>query len=532
MTEFAGKNNITKIVVGKSQRNRWRSLFGGSIVNQLIRQSEHFDVYIVGSRGEPAQPEPSRTPGKGRSRNWRGYLQGLGLVVLATLLGQLIHGLFAPTTIAMLYLLSVVITAYLWGLGPSILVSVLGVLAFDFFHVPPYLTFAVDDTQYVFTFLALLLVGVVISYLALRVRRQTESARRRERQTAALYALGRDLAISNDLESYIHAIIKRAKETFGYDAIIFLADPQNKETLKPYADAPNVSVDEKEFAAAIWSFQHHKTVGHGTDTLPNANARYIPLVTARGIMGVLALSATDTGELTTEQERLLEAYADLAAVAIESILLGEEARNAQVLRDTEKLQTALLNSVSHDLRTPLVSIIGVLSSLQEEGIRLDDAAKRNLIQVAREEAERLNHLITNLLDVSRVEAGAIRISRQASDVQDLVGAALEQLDSRARARSIKIDIPTELPFVSVDFGLIVQTLVNVLDNALKYSPADSPIDIKGRQVGHEVYIEIADRGVGIPPQDLLHVFDKFYRIQRPDNVAGTGLGSIYLQRHH
>ena len=254
-------------------------------MNQLIRQSEHFDVYIVGSRGEPAQPEQNRTPGKEQPRHWRGYLQGLGLVVLATLLGQLIHGFFAPTTIAMLYLLSVVITAYLWGLGPSILVSVLGVLAFDFFHVPPYLTFRVADTQYVFTFLALLLVGVVISYLALRVRRQTESARRRERETAALYALGRDLAVSSDLESYIRAIIKRAKETFGHDTIVFLPDPQNKETLKPYAGIPNITIDENELAAAIWAFQHQRIVGHGTDTLPNAKARYLPLVTARGSSG-------------------------------------------------------------------------------------------------------------------------------------------------------------------------------------------------------------------------------------------------------
>jgi two-component system sensor histidine kinase KdpD len=478
---------------------------------------------MVSGGGEPVKRE--KRPSRAVLGNWRGYLQGLGLVVLATLLGQLIHELFAPTTIAMLYLLCVVITAYLWGLGPSILVSVLGVLAFDFFHVPPFLTFAVGDTQYIFAFLALLLVGVVISYLASRVRQQTESARRRERQTAALYALGRDLATSNDLESYIRAITKRAKETFGHDAIVFLPDVQNKGTLKPYADVPNVSVDEKEFAAAIWSFQHQRIVGHGTDTLPNAKARYLPLVTARETVGVIALSAIDaSGELSIEQERLLGAYADLAAVAIESILLGEEAHNAQVLRDIEKLQTALLNSVSHDLRTPLVSIIGVLSSLQEEGMQLDDATKRNLIQVAREEAERLNHLITNLLDVSRIEAGAIRISRQSSDVQDLVGAALEQLGSRASARTIRIDVPTELPFVSVDFGLIVQTLVNVLDNALKYSPADLPIEIKGRQVAHEVYIEVADRGVGIPPQDLLHVFDKFYRIQRPDNVAGTGLG--------
>ena len=328
VTEFAGKNNITKIVIGKSQRNRWESLFRSSLVNQLISRSEHFDLYIIGSRGEPAQPEPARTPGKRQPRSWLGYLEGLGLVVLATLIGQLIHGRFAPTTIAMLYLLSVVITAYLWGLGPSILVSVLGVLAFDFFHVPPYLTFRVADTQYVFTFLSLLLVGVVISYLALRVRRQTESAMRRERETAALYALGRDLAVSNDLESYIVAIIKRARETFGHDAIVFLPDQKNKEKLKPYAGNPNIIADENELAAAIWSFQHQRIVGQGTDTLPNAKARYLPLVTARGVVGVMAITAIDAGdELTIEQEQLLEAYADLAAIAIESILLSQERRN-------------------------------------------------------------------------------------------------------------------------------------------------------------------------------------------------------------
>jgi two-component system sensor histidine kinase KdpD len=520
--EYAETNNITKIVVAKPQKKRLHRLLGESAVNEIIRQSE-IDVYMVRSGREPLKQE--KRSNRAALGNWRGYLKGLGLVVLATLLGQLIHQLFSPTTTVMMYLLAVVVTAYLWGLGPSILVSVLGVLAFDFLYIPPYLSFDIADTQYIFAFLALLLVGVVISYLTSRVRHQTEAAIRRERQTAALYALGRDLAVSNDMESYIRAVIKRAEETFGHHAIIFLPDIQNKETLKPYAEAPNVSVDENELAAAIWAFQHQKIVGHGTDTLPNAKSRYVPLVTPRGTVGVIALSAADTdGELTIEQERLLEAYANLTAVAIESILLSKEAHNAQVLRDIEKLQTALLNAVSHDLRTPLVSIIGVLSSLQEEGMNLDDAAKRNLIQVAREEAERLNHLITNLLDVSRVEAGAIRISKQLSDLQDLVGAALEQMGGSARGRPINIDIPAELPFVSVDFGLIVQTLVNVLDNALKYSPADSLIDIKGRQVAQEVHIEVADRGVGIPPQDLLRIFDKFYRIQQPDNVAGTGLG--------
>lgn len=525
VTEFATKNNITKIIIGKSQKTWWRRLLNPPLVDKLIRRSEHFDVYVVGSRGEPVQPKPSQTPGKEPRTNWLRYLYGLGVVVLATVLGQFMHDVFTPTTIAMLYLLCVVITAYLWGLGPSIFVSVIGILAYDFFHIPPYLTFRVADTQYIFTFLALLLVGIAISYLAQRVRRQTEASRQREREMSALYALGRDLAVSNDLESYIRAIIKRAKETLGHDTTIFLPDPQNKETLKSYTETPDRVIDENELAAAIWAFQHQKIVGHGTDTLPNAKDRYLPLVTSRGPVGVLAVSAADmTGELSIEQERLLEAYADLAAVAIESIRLANDAQNAKILLDTEKLQTALFNSISHDLRTPMVSIIGVLSSLQQEGMHLDTAARLNLIQVARDEAERLNNLITNLLDVSRVESGAIKLFRQPSDMQELIGTALEQLGNRASSHQINMEIPAELPFLSVDFSLIVQILVNVLDNALKYSPAGSPVDIKARQVGSEVQIEIADRGTGIPAQDLSHVFNKFYRVQRPENVIGTGLG--------
>ena len=522
--DYAIKNNITKIVVGKPQRRRWHKLKDEVVLDRIIRQSEDIDVYVVSGSGEPVKRR-NEVGKPNRFANWQGYLQGLVMVAIATLVGQLIHQLFTPTTIMGLYVLAVVITAYLGGQGPSIMVSLVGVLAFDFFFVRPYLSFSVSDTQYILSFLVLLLVGIVISYLTARVRRQTEAAKIKERETYALFALGRDLAVSNDLESYLQVIIKRARETFGHDIIAFLPDPEKKNTLKPYTSAQNVNIDENERAAAFWSFEHQKVVGSGTDTLPNAKARYVPLVTGRGKVGVLAILAGDSKEkLTIGQERLLEAYADLAAVAIESILLNEEAHNAQILRDTEKLQTALLNSVSHDLRTPLVSIIGVLSSLQEGGIHLDDAAKTKLVKVAWEEAERLNHLITNLLDVSRVEAGAIRILRQASDVQDLVGTALEQLGSRTAGRPIEVDIPTDLPFVSVDFGLIVQTLVNIIDNALKYSTADSPIEIKGRKADKEIQIEIADRGFGIPPQDLLQIFDKFYRIDHPGSVAGTGLG--------
>jgi two-component system sensor histidine kinase KdpD len=373
--------------------------------------------------------------------------------------------------------------------------------------------------------LTLLIVGVVVSYLAAKFRQQTEAAWQRERQTEALYTLSRDMAVSNDLESYIHAITRRSKDNFGREAVLFLPEGQNSEKLRPYAENPDVVTNENDMAAALWAFEHRKIIGPGTDTLPSARASYFPLITARGIVGVLALFETGPRqELSRQGERLMEAYADLAAVSLEGILLARESQSIEIIKGTEKLQTAFLNAISHDLRTPLVSVIGAISSLQEEKGDLNDNARDQLIEVARDEAEKLNHLITNLLDESRIEAGAVKISRKPSELQDLIGSALEQLGGRSDTHPIKIDLPPDLPFVSVDSALIIQTLVNVLDNAFTYSPAGSQIEISAGLVQDKVVVEIADRGVGIPAQDLSRVFEKFYRVQQPENISGTGLG--------
>jgi two-component system sensor histidine kinase KdpD len=229
-------------------------------------------------------------------------------------------------------------------------------------------------------------------------------------------------------------------------------------------------------------------------------------------------------ELTQQQKLLLGAYADLGAVAIENMQLVEKTKNVEILKDKEKLQTALFNSISHDLRTPLSSIIGVISSLQDETMEFDQTARKNLLEIGREEADRLHHLIANLLDISRIESGAVKISRQPVDVEDLIGVALEQLGRRTIDRQIKTRLDCEMPLVFVDFGLIVQALVNVLDNAIKYSAIGLPIEVTAYKLEHEVALEVADRGLGIQSSDLPHIFDKFYRVRHTDDVPGTGLG--------
>jgi two-component system sensor histidine kinase KdpD len=273
-------------------------------------------------------------------------------------------------------------------------------------------------------------------------------------------------------------------------------------------------------------YRHGEPAGQQTDTLPAARLRYLPLKTARGVVGVLGVGGPSLSEhrMTPEERRTLEVIASQGSLAIERTQLSEAARQAEVLQATERLQTALLSSISHDLRTPLVSVTGALSGLREDAGQLDETNRANLIENAHAEAVRLNRLVGNLLDMTRLEAGALRLSREPCDVQDVIGAALSQMEETLRNRQVVLDVPEDLPLVPMDFVTIVQVLVNLLDNAEKYSSAEAPIEVRARAAGAFLEIEVSDRGLGIPKEDLTRVFDKFYRVQRPESIGGTGLG--------
>jgi len=416
-----------------------------------------------------------------------------------------------------------VICAARFGLGPSIFAALASVLAYHYFFIVPRFTFGVDEAQYLLTFAGLLVVGLVIGTLTSIVREQANVAKRREKQTAASYQFSRALAAAATLEEIINATIYHIRQVFNRDVIILLPD-LDKGTLVVHGDDPDFKIDEHDYAVATWVFEHVRPAGRGTQTLPGSAMRYHPLHTVRGVIGVLGVMPPAQGHLTTEQNHLLEAFASQAAVALERIQLAEHARQAQMLQDKEKLQTALLNSISHDLRTPLASISGTLSSLREDDTTLDAATRRELIENAWEEADRMNRLVGNLLNMTRLEAGAITLSLQPCDVQDLLGAALNMLDQRFQDRSIEIDLPPNLPLVSLDFVLITHVLVNVIDNACKYSPADSLIFITAQHVNSSIHIEVADKGQGIPPRDLDRIFEKFYRVPSTNNIGGAGLG--------
>ncbi len=450
------------------------------------------------------------------------YVETLGVVGLVTAASVLVRGFLAPTNLTMLYLLAVVIIALQWGRGPAILAATLAVAAFDFFFVPPYFSFAVADTQYLLTFAALLVVGLVVSTLASRTREQAQAARRRESYTAALHALSGELAGTSEPDAIMQAIARHIAATFSRSVALFLPDG---EELQPRLVTQEFPLHEHERALARWVFRHGKPAGYGTDRLPEASARYLPLKTARGTVGVLGVQPTAAKTpLSSEQRRLLDAFASQAALAIERAELAEEAHRGDVMRETERLQTALLNSISHDLRTPLASITGALSSLVDPTATVGESTRRELLENAKEEADRLNHLLGNLLDMNRLEAGAVRLRVEPSDVEDLVGTALAQLGDAAQRRDIRVMLPPDLPLIPMDFALVTQALVNLLDNAMKYSPAGAPIEIRTRPDVGAVQVRIEDRGSGIPSEDLTRIFDKFYRIQREWAKRGVGLG--------
>jgi two-component system sensor histidine kinase KdpD len=522
--DYARSHNVTKIIAGKPLRPRWQDVLRGSMVDRLIRNSGPIDVYVVSS--SPARSRPKEPRRLVRQQPWRRYLAAATLVAGATLLGHPLSLALTATNLVMIYLAAVVVAAVYLGRGPAILASVLSVVAFDFFFVSPRLTFVVADTQYILTFAGLLIVGVVISTLTARAREQADAAMQRETETAALYELSRDLAAALSRDDILRTVTQHVEQAFGRDVVLLLPPEAGSDRLEVAAASARLELPEDELAVADWVYRRGEPAGRNTTTLPAANLRYLPLKTARGIVGVLGVVGPEQPQrhLTPEQRRLMDAFASQVALALERAKLAEQARQAEVLQVTEKLQAALLNSVSHELRTPLVTITGSLSTLLADEDKLDVTAQRSLIENAHEEAERLNRLVGNLLDMTRLEAGALAIHVQPCDVQDVIGAAFNQMGNRLQGRSVQVNVPADLPLVQLDFVPMVQVLVNLLDNALRYSPARQPVEVNVRRADRRVEIEVADRGMGIPPDDLEHIFDRFYRLQRPGDVGGTGLG--------
>ncbi|MDD5755648.1 MAG: DUF4118 domain-containing protein [bacterium] len=448
------------------------------------------------------------------------YLLSIGLVLITTIFGIFIKGRLEPTNLVMFYLLVVVISAIEWGRGPAIVTSILSVLCFDYFLVPPYLTFTVASIHYIFTFIGLLIVGLVISTLASKMREQAIQARQQEAQAAALYRFSDDLANADSFDVVLQAIRKNISQVLNSNVAVYL----------PVNGSPELSSYDPEFPTlspgpliAEQVYKNGQKQIYTTDSPKPVQIVFYPLDTAQEILGVLGVSFYEN-ERKVLAEEFIKALVNQAAMAIQRAKLGEDSRQVEIMRQTEKLQSALLHSISHDLKTPLVSIKGALTTLMGSSANLAAIAKEELLDTAYEESERLNRLVENLLDMTKMEAGALRITKKPCDLRDIVGASLDQLKEKIGKRSIKIDIPRDLPEITVDFSFMMKVFNNLIDNALRYSPPDSLLTIKARENQEQIIIEVIDQGFGIPEADLRRIFDKFYRAEKPQQITGTGLG--------
>jgi two-component system, OmpR family, sensor histidine kinase KdpD len=520
LMSFAVQNNVTKVVVGKPMKPRWREFLRQPLVDEIIRLSGPIDVYVVSIAANERPKAAAAHPKK--PVPWAGYLKGMVLVVALSLLCQLVRGFLAPTNLMMIYLLGLVLAATRLGRRPAILTAFLSVLAFDFFFVPPHLTFAVADTEYVITFISLFTVGVVISTLVSQTRERAESIREREEQTASLYYLSRDLAVASDLSGILAATVRNIEDSVGGKVAVLMPEG---ERLELRAASGGMPLETKEHAVADWSFRNSSPAGRGTETLISSELLYLPLQTSGDVLGVLGVRLKNDSEYASPlTRRLLHAFATQTAFAIERVLLVKQAEQAQILQARESLERALLNSISHDLRTPLVSITGALGALRDRATVLEEVTRRDLLDAAWEEAGRLNRFVGNLLDMTKLESGALKLKRVPSDVQDLVGCALAALEPQLAKRKLEARVEPGLPLVSMDMVLMTQVLVNLIDNALKYAPRDKTIELDARMIDRKLTLEVTDRGPGVPPQDLDRIFDKFYRVPVPEGAGGTGLG--------
>ncbi|MFT3787244.1 MAG: sensor histidine kinase KdpD [Tepidisphaeraceae bacterium] len=524
---YARAHNITKIVVGKPARPRWREVVFGSLVDDLIRHSGDIDIYVIRGEADKGERGAVQDVRAGISCSDRlGYVVAVGVTVLVTLFGwPLYHRLGVENeNVLMLYLLGVLWVAARHSRGAAVTASVLAVAAFDLAFVPPYYVFAVHDRQYLLTFAVMLFTALLISTLTHRIRVGAERARERERRTAALLGLSRDLAAARSADEIAMATQRHVGEATDARILLLLADAHQKLAVSQFS--PEVPIDARELGAAQWAFEHGQPAGRGTDTLPTATGTYLPLRGPRGVNGVLGVlnDPVENVGTTLERRQMIEALAAQAALALERANLVDEARAAWERVEAEFLRNTLLSGVSHELRTPLAGITGAATALAEAGGPLSNEARTAMLATLVEEAGRMERLINNLLDMTRMESGGLTLHKEWTPIEEVIGAALHQLDRRLRGRQVTTRVEPDLPLVCLDAAAVEQVVANLLDNAVEYTPAGSQIQLTVRGDKSRVTVEVADHGPGLPPGTEKLVFEKFFRARPGDGSPNRGVG--------
>ncbi|KAF0186717.1 MAG: two-component system OmpR family sensor histidine kinase KdpD [Caulobacteraceae bacterium] len=525
--DFAQANNITQIIVGKSARSRWFEIVHGSVVHDLVRGAGNISVHVIAGEDVAAETPtgaPTKARGAAPGTNWIGYAAAPAAVFTALAASKLLQPLVGLESVDLLFLTAIVGVAVGFGLWPSILASVVASLSYNFFFMEPLYAFTIADPRNVSAFLFFLLVAVVVSNLAARARVMAITAIARARTTQALYAFSRKLAGVGTLDDVLWATAYQTALMLKVRVVLLLPEGESVAVRAGYP--PEDTLDSADLAAAKWAWQNDRPAGRGSDTLPGAKRLFLPMRTGRGSVGMIGIDADKPGALLTPDERrLLDALIDQAALAIERVHLVDDMDRVQRAVETERLRSALLTSLSHDLRTPLAAVIGTAVTLRDVSPMLTAEEKADLLGTIIDEGERLNRFIGNLLDMTKLESGAVVAKTALHDIGEIVGATLRRTSKMLALHRVELDLETNLPMLALDPVLFEQVLFNLLDNAAKYAPPDTAIRITARREGDAVALQVLDEGDGIPTADLASIFDKFYRAHKEDHVrAGTGLG--------
>jgi two-component system sensor histidine kinase KdpD len=524
---FARSNNVTQIVTGKSNRSWWFELLKGSVVHDLVRRSGNISVQIIAGENLETAPVPGkgvRTVERSEPFNVFPYAMALLFVAAALAIGGLIQPVFGIENIDLVFLTAVVSVAVRYGLLPSLFASVVASLCYNFFFLPPIYTFTIADPTNIAAFFFFMLIALLVSNVAGRVRGQATAATGRVRSTEYLYSFSRKLAGTATLDDVLWATAYQTALMLKVRVVLLLPEAGMITVKAGYP--PEDELDQADLAAANWAWSNDRPAGRGSDTLPGAKRLFLPMRTGRGTIGIIGIDDDNSGPLLTpDQRRLLDALIDQGALAIERVRLVEEMEQVKRAIETDRLRSALLTSISHDLKTPLAAVLGAATTLRDLSPKLSDPEKLDLLSTIIDESERLNRFIANLLDMTRLESGAIVPNTALHDLHDVVGSALQRAVKILGQHKVQMTLAANLPMLELDAVLFEQAVFNLLDNAAKFAPEGSTISVHGWRDEEAVYLQLLDEGGGIPPQDLENIFDKFFRAQKVDHVrAGTGLG--------
>ena len=524
---FAHANNVTQIIIGKSTRSRLFEIMRGSVVHDLVRRAGNITVNVIAGDELPSGPvlgSKVQTSAWTEPFNPRPYLMALLTTALGLAVAELLQPWFGIENVDLVLLTAVVGVAVRYGLWPSLFATVAASLAYNFFFMPPIYTFTITDPTNIAAFFLFMVIAIVVSNVAARVRTQADTAISRIRMTEQLYAFSRKLAGTAKLDDVLWATAYQIALMLKV-RVVLLLEEEGLLTVKT-GYPPEDQLDQADLAAANWAWNNDRPAGRGSDTLPGAKRLFLLMRTGRGPIGVIGIDNDRTGPLLTpDQRRLLDALVDQGALAIERVLLVEDMERVKRTIESERLRAALLTSISHDLKTPLASVLGSASTIRDLDADLTEQQKHDLLATVIEESERLNRFIANLLDMTKLESGAIVPNTAPHDVGEIVGSALRRAGKFLGRHKVLLELDADLPMLQLDAVLFEQVLFNLLDNAAKYSPPDTTISIRSLRDKDSVSLEVADEGEGIPPGELESVFDKFYRVQKGDRVRpGTGLG--------